>query len=43
MQEAWSPTTKALVCIAGTALAAGLGYATMAPSSDEAIYTQAQA
>jgi hypothetical protein len=42
MQESWSPTAKALVCIAGTALAAGLGYATMTPSSDDA-YTHAQA
>ena len=42
MQDSWSPTTKALVCIAGTALAAGLGYATM-PSSDDAIHTHAEA
>lgn len=43
MQDAWSPTTKALMCIAGTALAAGLGYATIAPSSDNTFSTQAQA
>jgi hypothetical protein len=41
MQGSWSPTTKALVCIASTALAAGLGYAKMAPSSHEAVYTEA--
>ena len=41
MQDSWSPTTKALVCIASTALAAGLGYATMAPSSHDAVYTEA--
>lgn len=43
MQEAWSPTTKALMCIAGTALAAGLGYATIAPSSDTSFSLRAQA
>jgi hypothetical protein len=43
MQDAWSPTTKALMCLAGTALAAGLGYATMAPSSDDVFSTRPQA
>jgi hypothetical protein len=37
-QTSWSPTTKALVCMASTALAAGVGYATLAghdrPESD---------
>jgi hypothetical protein len=41
LQESWSPTTKALVCMAGTALAAGLGYATTGSRPDEAIYTEA--
>lgn len=41
LQESWSPTTKALVCMAGTALAAGLGYATMGSRPDESIYTEA--
>jgi hypothetical protein len=40
MQNSWSPTTKALVCIASTALAAGVGYATMGSLSDEATYTE---
>ncbi|CAN5470708.1 hypothetical protein BH23ACI1_BH23ACI1_02660 [soil metagenome] len=30
LHDSWSPTTKALVCIASTAIAAGLGYATLA-------------
>ncbi len=29
LQDSWSPTTKALVALASTAVAAGLGYATM--------------
>ncbi len=44
LQESWSPTTKALVCIASTALAAGLGYATMGSSAAPgggAAYTEA--
>lgn len=41
MQESWSPTTKALVCMASTALAAGLGYATMGPRTGEPTYTEA--
>lgn len=41
LQESWSPTTKALVCIASTALAAGLGYATMGPSAGQHPYTAA--
>ena len=41
LQESWSPTTKALVCMAGTALAAGLGYATMGNRTGEAFYTEA--
>lgn len=35
LQDSWSPTTKALVAIAGTALAAGIGYATLTPSGSE--------
>ena len=41
MQESWSPTTKALVCIASTALAAGIGYATLAPAHEELEYSEA--
>lgn len=41
MQESWSPTTKALVCIASTALAAGLGYATMSTPAGEPTHTGA--
>jgi hypothetical protein len=41
LQDSWSPTTKALVCIASTALAAGIGYATLAPGTDEVIYREA--
>jgi hypothetical protein len=41
MQDSWSPTTKALVCIASTAIAAGLGYATMGTSVGDRTYTEA--
>ena len=41
MQDSWSPTTKALVCIASTAIAAGLGYATMGGSADARTNTEA--
>ena len=41
LQDSWSPTTKALVCIASTALAAGIGYATLAPAHDEPEYSNA--
>jgi BON domain-containing protein len=41
LQDSWSPTTKALVCIASTALAAGIGYATMAPGHEEPEYSGA--
>ncbi len=33
MQDSWSPTTKAMVALAGTAIAAGLGYASMGSSA----------
>ena len=39
LQDSWSPTTKALVCIASTALAAGIGYATLAPAHNEPEYS----
>ena len=39
LQDSWSPTTKALVCIASTALAAGIGYATLAPAHEEPEYS----
>lgn len=42
LQDSWSPTTRALVCIASTALAAGLGYATMGHESHASeSYTEA--
>jgi hypothetical protein len=38
LQDSWSPTTKALVCMVSTAVAAGVGYATLTgldrPESD---------
>lgn len=42
LQDSWSPTTKAMVALAGTAITAGLGYATIGghPGS-EPIYTDA--
>lgn len=41
LQDSWSPTTKALVCIASTALAAGIGYKTLAPAHEEPEYSGA--
>ncbi len=41
LQESWSPTMKALVCMASTALAAGLGYATLGASGDRPTHTEA--
>lgn len=40
-QESWSPTTRALVCIASTALAAGIGYASLTNGRAESIYAEA--